>query len=82
MYRPKESEETAVACDSYGDLSFGDFSPCSRNIKNVPMTRSIITAGSASADEKIPNCKGDKTKFANRLKNDQEDKSSDKSQNQ
>lgn len=46
------------------------------------MTRSIITTGSASTDEKIPESKGDKSKFANRLKNDQEDKSSDKSQNQ
>jgi hypothetical protein len=46
------------------------------------MTRSIITAGSASTDEKIPESKGDKTRFVNWLKNDQEDKSSDKYQNQ
>jgi hypothetical protein len=46
------------------------------------MTRSIITGGSATTNEKIPKSKGDDTKLANQAQKDKEDKGSDKSLSQ
>ncbi len=53
--RPKDFQDPYLECDnSFANMSFGDSSPGSRNLRNVPMTRSIITVGSAYRDKEIP----------------------------
>jgi hypothetical protein len=49
---PNDHEEPNFECDnSFVNMSFGDSSPGPRNLRNVPMTRSIITVGSAYRDK-------------------------------
>lgn len=80
---PNDHAEPNFECDnSFVNISFGDSSPGSRNLRNVPMTRSIITVGSAYRGKEVPSPKLKIINYDQLSYNGQKNKFSEKSPNQ